>query len=326
VVGGSVVSPHFLDKPWFAVSLLDPLKMYVTYTDFDSSGTSAACGDQERTAIEIVRSTDGGATWSAPLALDEVCGPGPVVQGSQVVVGHQGHVFVAWEHFDDFTTRDMLFAQSTDGGVTFGPTRVVSSVSCVGDCFALKGGFRSGFEFPSLAVDRSSGPTRGNLYLAWHDGRRVRVPDVESPTGFYGFADILLSRSTDGGDTWMPPSQVNGLDAWTDQFQPGVAVDAHGRLGACYYDRRLDALNFFVGRTCAVSCDAGETWRERRVPKRSFPPFHATDAVINPYYMGDYDTLTTDSTSSSGRPGFLGAFSRQDRYGNPDVFANGFRP
>jgi hypothetical protein len=325
-IGGFLFPSHFLDKPWFAVSLVDPQKMYVTYTDFDESGTSAACGNQERVAIEIVRTTDGGATWSAPLVLDEVCGVGPAVQGSQVVVGHQGHVFVAWEHFDDLVTREMRFARSTDDGATFGPSVVISSVTCVGDCFSLKGGFRSGFEFPSLAVDRSSGPTQGNLYFAWHDGRRVRVPDVESPTGFYGFADILLSRSTDGGATWLPPLQVNGLDAWTDQYQPGITVDVEGRLGACYYDRRLDALNFFVGRSCAVSEDAGATWDERRVVKRSWPPFHATDAVVNPYYMGDYDTLTVDSTASSARHGFLGAFSREDRYGNPDVFSNRFRP
>jgi hypothetical protein len=326
LVGGNLVSLHFLDKPWFAVSLVDPLKMYVTYTDFDSSGTSPGCGAQERTAIELVRSTDGGATWSAPLVLDEVCGPGPVVQGSQVLVGSEGEVYVAWEHFDDFVTRDLRFARSTDGGATFGPTRLVSSVSCVGDCFGLKGGFRSGFEFPSLAVDRSSRPTQGSLYVAWHDGRRVRVPDIESPTGFYGFADVLVSRSGDGGDTWLPPVQVNGFDARTDQFQPGIAVDAEGLVGACYYDRQLDLANFFIRRACAVSRDAGQSWVERRLGGRSWAPFHATDAVLNPYYMGDYDGLASDSTPSWRGRGFLGAFSRQDARGNPDVFSNRIRP
>jgi hypothetical protein len=324
VVGGEIVSPHFLDKPWFTVSPVDPLKMYVTYTDFDSSGTSTGCPGEFRTAIEVVRSTDGGATWSLPVVLDEVCGDVPAVQGSQVVVGHQGHVFVAWEHFDDFVTRDLRARRSTDDGATFGPASVASRVTCVGDCFALKGGFRSGLEFPSLAVDRSSGPARGRLYLAWHDGRRVRVPDLESPTGFYGFADILVSRSNDGGQTWSPAARVGVTDWRTDQYQPGVAVDAVGRAAACYYDRRRDPLDFFVGRSCAFSLDGGRTWHERRAARRVWSPFHATDALLNPYYMGDYDQLTSDVLGE--RRGFLGAFSRQDRYGNPDAFANRLRP
>jgi hypothetical protein len=68
---------HFLDKEWMAV---DPGPgatndiIHVTYTDEDSSRSSPACGNAPRTAIEYVRSTDGGRTWSAPLVIDEACG------------------------------------------------------------------------------------------------------------------------------------------------------------------------------------------------------------------------------------------------------------
>jgi hypothetical protein len=54
-----------------------------------------------------------------------------------------------------------------------------------------------------------------------------------------------------------------------------------------------------------------------------------TDAFINPFYLGDYDTLTTDSTKST--LGFIGAFQIIQSVGgeapnsvfvpNPDVFA-----
>jgi len=57
---------HSLDKPWMTADPNDPRKLYVSYTDFDGSGTSAACPNDFRMAIEVVASMDGGATWSAP--------------------------------------------------------------------------------------------------------------------------------------------------------------------------------------------------------------------------------------------------------------------
>ena len=56
----------------------------------------------------------------------------------------------------------------------------------------------------------------------------------------------------------------------------------------------------------------------------SFPPIHATDVLINPLYLGDYDVLASDFTESAS--GFIGAFqviNTQDVFvPNPDVKAN----
>jgi hypothetical protein len=84
---------HLLDKDWMAVDPTDANRLFVTYTDFDSSLNS--CGRTltgaiiRRTAIELVRSTDGGMTWSVPVVIDQVCGAN-FVQGSQVAVGPSG--------------------------------------------------------------------------------------------------------------------------------------------------------------------------------------------------------------------------------------------
>jgi len=68
---------HGIDKPWMAADPTDARKLYVTYTDFDFSGffgdPSAACPNDIRYAIELVRSTDSGATWSAPLVVHQEC-------------------------------------------------------------------------------------------------------------------------------------------------------------------------------------------------------------------------------------------------------------
>jgi hypothetical protein len=206
----------------------------------------------------------------------------------------------------------------------------VDDVIPSGDGFALQGGFRN-FLTGSLTVDGSGGQTRGFVYVAWDDGRNLQVPDFGGVNGFYGYSDILVRRSTDGGATWSPAVRVNDnpepledTGRGSDQYQPGIAVDKRGRVGVCFYDRREDEFNFRVGRTCAVSRDAGATWRNRQIGIPTFPPIHATDIFINPVYMGDYDTLSSDFTGATR--GFIGAFQFINTEGvfqpNPDVKAN----
>ena len=331
---------HFLDKSWMAVDPTNANRLFVTYTDFDNSGTSAGCPGVGRVAIEIVRSVDGGATWGAPQVIDEVCRSAalsfPFVQGSQVAVGPDGEVYVVWERYDDFNPatfndpldRELRSTKSSDHGATFAAFTKVADVFPSGDSFALRGGFRAFLDNQGLAIDRSRTASRGDVYVAFHDGGAVTTPDVGSDTGVYGFADAMVSRSHDGGATWDPPVRVNdnveaGLG--TDQYQPGVAVDVSGRVASCFYDRRRDAANFTIDRFCAVSKDGGQTWSSNiRQTARSFMPIHATDTLINPVYMGDYDTLASEFTLTL--EGFVGAYSVIGPIANPDVKVSRLRP
>lgn len=319
---------HFLDKEWMTVDPSDPNRIYVTYTDFDLSAT--VCGvDEEgfpipRTAIELVRSLDGGATWDVPVVIAEVCGFEPLVQGSQVAVGPGGEVYVAWEAFASFLTREIDIRKSTDNGLTFDPAVKVADVTPVGDGFLLQGAFRAAFEFPSLAVDRSGTATNGHVYLTWHNGS-LTVGDEFSLSGTYSYADVLVSRSTDGAATWSAPVTVNDNPEplppgfGTDQYQPGLAVNnKNGTLGVCFYDRRRDPLNFLIDRECATSTNAGANWTNARRTMKNFAAVPGQDLMLNPFYMGDYDSLTSDSTKAN--PGFVGAYGDNSR-GNPDIRA-----
>jgi hypothetical protein len=324
---------HFLDKDWMGVDPTDPHKIYVTYTDFDFSGACGPPSQSTRVAIELVRSTDGGATWSTPFVIDEVCSPNSVpglfVQGSQVVVNARGRVYVAWEFYAaDFVTREIRVRRSNDEeeeGASFGRKVKVSDVVCPGDCTVLQGGFRAFIDLQGLAVDRSGTPNRGKVYIAWHDGRFVQFPDLASPTGFYGYADALVSVSSNGGATWFLPVRINQNveplpnGRGTDQYMPGIAVDKTGRVGSCFYDRRLDANNFSFDRFCAVSTDGGQTWADSRQTASSSAPFHATDSLINTAYMGDYDGMASDFTGANS--GFVGAFQIITSLGDPNVLA-----
>jgi hypothetical protein len=332
---------HFLDKDWSAVDPTNPNNIYVTYTDFDITGN--ICGFSsgtaiERVAIELVRSTDGGITWSAPVVLDHVCSAYPefpFVQGAQVVVGPHGGVYVEWEFFPTSfggPVREFRISRSFANGASFQPFVKIADAAPTGDGFALQGLMRTWLT-GNLAIDRSTTASAGTLYFIWEDGRRLRAPDLESPTGSYGYANVLLSRSNDGAKTWSAPVQVNNdftvfLGRGVDHFQPGVGVDSKGVVGACWYDRRDDPLNYLVSRFCGTSSDRGSTWTNSQVPMSPWPPIHATDAFVNPYYLGDYDTVVGDFLRMS--PGLLGAFGNVATQGvfapvyvpNQDVFLN----
>jgi hypothetical protein len=313
---------HFIDKPWLAADPSNPDKLYVTYTDFDSS--RAFCPGL-RTGIELVSSVDGGATWSAPTVIDTACAPN-IDQGSNVAVDGAGNVHVAWESFPSaLPTNDIDIVKSTDGGASFGSKVTVASMTPVGSAFfgLLQGGFR-GNEFPMLAIDRSGKQGTGPIYVAWNDGRFGQIPDgfpVSRSGVTYNFGDALVSRSTDGGASWSVAVKVNNdknasPSDGTDQYLPGIAVDHNGAVGVCWYDRRRDPHNFLIDRECAVSRDNGQTWVNHRITKESHAPSLAADRLVNPTYMGDYDTTAADTLGQFS--GFLGAFGDHAR-ANPDV-------
>jgi hypothetical protein len=329
-------STHFLDKNWFTVDPTNPKRLFVTYTDFDSSGTVCPPNPlSPRVAIEMVSSHDGGVSFGAPVVLAEVCSTPPnfpFVQGSQVSVGPSGEVYVAWESYPTFLTREIDVRKSLNHGASFKHSVKVDHVSCVGDCFALQGGLRAFLDLQGLTVDNSDTATKGNVYVSWHDGRNFHVTDLESPNGVYGYADALISRSSDGGATWSAAVRVNNNPIslsngrGTDQYMPSVAVDHTGRVGVCFYDRRLDSFNYRFDRFCATSTNAGKTWTNARQTTASSSPIHATDGFINPFYLGDYDGLASDFDKANA--GFIGAFQIINSTGvfvpNPDVVATKF--
>jgi len=322
---------HFLDKEWMGVDPSNANNIYVTYTDFDSTGS--ICGTTGgspifRTAIELVRSTDGGGTWSSPLVLDNGCSP-EGNQGSQVAVNATGTVYVSYNHFGTGTTGQQLrTASSTDGGGTFGAAVNVADVKRVGGFNGrLQGNFRAN-AFSSLAIDNSSGPRAGYVYLAWTDGS-LNYPDAF--IGGYNFTDILFSSSSNGGASWSVPVRVNNnpepipttdpllAGRGTDQFFPALAVDRGGVLAVCFYDRRRDVNNFQIDRECAKSVNGGTTWANSNKTPKNFKATHSQDGFVATTYMGDYDDLASDSREL--QTGFRGAFA-DNSAGNPDVRIN----
>ena len=309
---------HFLDKDWMALNPAAPNQLAVTYTDFDNSG--AVCGTSNgfpisRTAIEMVASSDGGNTWSSPQVVFQVCYlyPNfPTVQGSQVAFSPGGAVNVAFELYSAGapTGRQILFAQAPSLGAAFGSVVTAANVTPVGDGFAVQGGIRAFLDIQGMAVDRSGGATNGNLYIVYHDGSNFAKSFNGVP---YFYADAKIIRSSNNGANWSAPVRVNnnpkplpnGLGV--DSYMPGVAVDnTTGQVAVCWYDRRNDPLNYRVDRYCGTSMNGGANFTNFRVTPASFLPIHGADDLVNATYMGDYDTVASDSLLLA--KGFIGAY------------------
>jgi len=204
---------HTLDKDWMAIDTVNNI-IYVTYTDFDTSSPNICGFDDslgfpvqiERVAIEIVSSTDGGMTWSAPTEVSHVCAdpfanPNSALTGSQIAIASDGSVYVAWEAIGpggaDPSVREIDIAKSAMGGTSFAGVNKVTSVNCAGDCVdgILQGSIRI-LELPSLVIGKGS--QSGKLFITWNDGDNPQ-PDVVLTT--YNFADVKLVSSSDGGVT-----------------------------------------------------------------------------------------------------------------------------
>jgi hypothetical protein len=319
---------YIVDGAWIALDRSAPGRLYVSYTDLDFSGSicSVESGSAvPRYAIETVSSTDGGVTWSpAPVVVAQVCAdslhPFAFVGGSRDAVGPSGDIYVAWELFGNTSGlggREIEISRSVNQAQSFPVAPVtVATINCAGDCADWQGLVHAN-EYPSLAIGK--GPLSGMVYLAWNDGNR-QVPDTLTTTGFYNFTDIMFSKSGDAGATWSPPVRVNhnpedGAAPLTDQFEPALASDISGRIAICFYDRRNDPANFLIDRYCASSHN-GNNWQNSRITFNHFPAIVGQDVLMAPDYMGDYDTLASDTLDR--HPGFIGGFASNLK-GNPVV-------
>jgi len=145
---------------------------------------------------------------------------------------------------------------------------------------SLNGSVFRTFALPSVAVDRSTGPNAGSVYVTWMD--------ASSKQG-----RTMLAASHDGGKTWSAPAWVHTLIANDtsqrgDQFMPAVSVGPDGTVDLTWMDRRWDANNHLFDCAYAFSLDGGATFspvlRVTNVSSDEQFSHHQNGAV----FLGDY--------------------------------------
>ncbi len=268
--GIGFVTDKVQDKEWLAVDNTNSSykgNIYASWTQFDKYDSS---NPADKTIIRFSRSIDKGETWIAPIKISETDGNcldgDDALEGAVPTVGPNGEVYIAWAAHEK-----IYFDKSTDGGVTFGEDKIVSTQPG-GWSFDIPGIFRCN-GMPITCCDISNSPHRGTIYINWSDQR-----NGTSNT------DIFLIKSTDGGETWSDPIRVNDDTSDRHQFFTWMTVDpVTGYLYFIFYDRRNTSGNetdVYVAR----SKDGGVTFENFKISESSFNPNSAT-------FFGDYTNI-----------------------------------
>jgi hypothetical protein len=276
--------------------------------------------------VWFARTTNGAAASPSWEPAREIFDPGTKngTISNQIVVTPDGTLVDGFYLFRTKRKGGTFIAviRSTDKGVTWSKRAIiVSPDAAIGEtdpepihCRPFITGnppctiVRSDGVIEDLAVDYSSGPHHGRIYVTWQDHQ-------DNP---YGDDLILVSHSDDGGLTWSAPVKANQTPSgtFTDQaFEPAVHVNSSGVVAVTYYDFRNDVSGDGTLTTdywIVHSHDGGATWTEDHLGG----PFDMHQApYARGYFVGDYQGL--DAQGSVFRPLFALASP-----GNPTVFPN----
>jgi hypothetical protein len=184
---------------------------------------------------------------------------------------------------------NVAFQKSTDGGASWSPSQIISPLLTVGVADPnnidprtndAPAPFRTADSIPAAAIDSA-----GNLIVVWQDAR------------FSGHDEIVISRSSDAGETWSVPQRVSSPTG-QPAFTGSVAVSSTGTVGVTYYQFGNTSLgstptSYFIKKFPESSILTGGI-DTGVAPTLVAGPFNMLDAPFaRGYFTGDYQALVT---------------------------------
>jgi len=236
-------SPLAYDSPQLACDSESGI-VYLTYSRAIDVDPDPAEREFEYT-VHLVRSSDGGATWSTPVPLS-----GPASNGARPIVGPDGELYVIWE---DFAVRQVVGRKSTDFGASFGNEFIVADV--FDNLASGPPDYMSSYDrstppyaystlvpnFPSVDIDRSSGPRRGSLYVTWAEYAAGTPSSVSryiyesEPNGYFASATpVAIGDEISGAADW--PEDPRSFDYFRFEATAGTTLwlDRQGYNGGTW--------------------------------------------------------------------------------------------
>jgi hypothetical protein len=172
--------------------------IYTVWTDYRN-------GDPD---IYFASSSDRGKTFSPSIRINDD-GAGNTQIHPDIAVDGSGNIYITWQDGRN-DLYDVYFTNSSDGGITFSPNRVVDSAP-----------FGESQEYPSVAVDDI-----GTIFIGWAD---------DEGTGDW---NIYCSNSTDGGQSFSSGVKVNDDITTADQKTARMTASGNGEVFIVWEDER----------------------------------------------------------------------------------------
>jgi len=242
--GGTIAAGTDYERasdPWLTIAADGTV--YMLSLSF-SGGTLAASSSSGMLAA---RSTDGGASWSAPVALIADGSNFFDDKGSITADPRDSHyVYAVWDRLTTTNSGPTYFARTTDSGTSWEAAR-------------------------SIFDPGANNQTIGNLVVCLPDHSVLVVFTELLSQGATVSAALKAMRSTDHGATWGPPVLVaaeqtvgtkdplTGAAVRDGSDLPSIAIGPDGHVHVAWQDSRFsngqrDGIAF------SSSTDSGATW------------------------------------------------------------------
>ena len=201
------------DRQW--VAAYGPQTVYMSYRQILAAGANAS------NVIFVAKSTDGGKTFPQQVATFPATSAVTARrEGNLVVDPYTGNLYTSFrpQELNGHTRAELWLLKSTDGGSTWAMTKAYQGPA----------GTDIGNVFPVLAVDRG-----GNLHLAFSQC------SFDSTTGNSSNCKVYLMSSTDQGQTWLPPVQVNNGPETSYAILPWMTAGSPGVVDLTWYGSNI---------------------------------------------------------------------------------------
>jgi len=273
--------------PSFARVVADPYDdyVYVVYSQFAPA----------RQDVGFVASPDGGQNWSSPATLSNTSTTWSLFPDLAVGPDHELYVCwgeYSWYYWCDFSTPfappgPYQWAKSTDRGATWtAPATLAQRFSNYTSNGPMD---RFGWtkDFPRIAVDRSSGPGRGNVYAVF-GGSAVRSSAVGTGTTV---AEVEPNELPSGAVTVaVGDDGTGGSPTTTDRDLWRVFLTAGQVLTA-----RVEPQGYVCGST-----ETPYGYSLRLYPEFANPATFNTDSLLQAHYHTSSIASITFSCRVSG--------------------------